>query len=180
MPKPKVYKQKKCRVRSCKKPFPPYNSMQVVCSTQCAIDLIAQKKADNYKKETNRLKAAHYDTDKKHWKKKAKTACHKFIRARDVLLPCIYCNEFRTGQLDACHYKSRGARSELQFHPLNINTGHNHCNQFEPVTKYRENLIIRIGLANVQYLELNHKHYIWTVDDYKNICQWYTDRYSAL
>lgn len=176
----KVYKQKKCKVRTCRKPFTPWTTLQKVCNTQCAIDLLEQNEKDNYKKETTRLTKQYYSTDKKHWKKKAKDSCHRFIRTRDVLLPCMYCGTFHAGQWDACHYKSRKARPELQFHSWNINRGHNQCNRYEPISKYRANLIIKIGLVNVEYLELDHKHYIWTLDDYKDIYQWYRDRYVAL
>ena len=177
----KQLKQKPCRVKSCKKPFTPWTSLEVVCSTKCAIALIAQKKHDSYKKETTRLKAAHYDTDKKHWKKKARAACHKFIRARDALLPCISCGRFNVSQWQAGHFKTRGSNSQLQFHHWNINKECSQCNMFgSNDRKYKESLIIKIGQGNVNYLELNHQHYIWTIEDYKDVHTWYVDQYKAL
>ena len=181
MASPKILKPKPCRVRTCKKLFVPRNSLQVVCGYSCAYDLVKQKEQDKYKKETIRLKAEYYDNDKKHWKKKARTACHKFIRKRDAHLSCISCGKFQVAQWQAGHFKTRGSSSQLQCHHWNINKECSQCNMFGSNNrKYEENLIIKIGADAVDFLKLGHKHYIWTIDDYKDVCQWYTDQYVAL
>jgi len=178
----RVFKSKKCRVKSCRKLFKPWNSFQVVCNSHCALLLIRQKAAESYKKETNRLTKKFLDTDKKHWKNKARVKCHQYIRLRDYEKPCISCNKFHVGQFSAGHFQTRAAKSELQFHEWNIQKECSQCNQFANPQdrKYRFNLINRIGRKNVEFLELSHIHYSWTVDDYKGVFWWYSAKIEAL
>ena len=136
-------KSKQCQVKTCRKLFKPWTSLEIVCSWSCALLLIKQKKSESYKKTTNQLKANFLDTDKKHWKNKAKTKCHEYIRLRDHALPCISCNKFHVGQFHAGHFQTRAAKSELQFHEWNIQKECSQCNFFASTQdrKYRPNVV---------------------------------------
>ncbi len=172
---------KKCKLESCPLSFKPFTSLQRACSPKCALLLIKQDEKYQYKNETKILKRNFRSNDRSHQKKKAVTACHKFIRERDADLACISCGSF-TGQFHAGHYKTRGAYASLQFHHFNIHKQCAHCNLYLSgnLALYRNNLIGRIGLPAVEWLEHDHPTYKYTLDDYRDITRHYNDRFSAL
>ena len=156
--------------------------MQRACSPACALILIDQDQKARYKNETRKLKRNFKANDRKTLKKKAVKACHQFVRARDADRPCISCGTF-TGQFHAGHYKTRGAYASLQFHSqFNIHKQCAHCNLYLSgnLALYRSNLIGRIGLAAVEWLEGHHPTYKYSLDDYRDIAEWFNDQYAAL
>lgn len=133
------------------------------CSREHAVlfaqDSYKKVKVKREKKEWAIRKESIKPIDK--WLKEAQASVNKYIRARDKGKPCISCGkisnkEFMTGSnIDAGHYRSRGAASHLRFNLLNIHAQCVKCNRFGSgmVRDYRINLIKRIGLDNVEKLE---------------------------
>ena len=173
-------KPRKCK--ACPKKFLPRNSTQVACSFSCAVKIGKERAAKKAKREHLDRKKKYYDNDLGHQKKKAKTICHKYIRYRDQHLPCISCGKQTAGQWDAGHYKTRGAKPELQFHEWNINRECSVCNNYRSAHDghHREELINRIGVEAVEFLEGPQTHHKWTVEDYKDVQWWYTEKLKWL
>ena len=152
--------------------------MQKACSPSCAIDLVKAKQAKEYKQETTKKRREFLANDKSHWKKKAAAACHKYIRARDGD-HCISCGEDRSGnQIHAGHLRTRGAASQLQFHWANVNSQCSRCNLnlSGNLLEYRKNLIKKVGEQMVDYLESNNSVYNWTVEDYREVVEYYQEK----
>lgn len=180
----------------CGTPFVKYRSTQKVCGPSCAMvyaDQKAKEKADKeWKRETKRMKDELLDGDKKHWMEKTKTACHLYIRARDKDDPCISCGKmdaeipdvFVGGKWDAGHFRTKGAAPELRFHPLNIHKQCKSCNagsgkfakkNHTVSMEYEKRLRIKIGDKMVDWLKGPHIAQKWTIEDLKDIRDYYKE-----
>ena len=98
-----------------------------------------------------------------------------FIRVRDKDLPCISCGKFR--ELQAGHYVPQKTSAFLVMHEWNVNGECAGCNSFDRfhLIPYRENLIKKIGLENVIWLEENrHAVKRWTIQELTEIIEKYT------
>ncbi len=86
----------------------------------------------------------------------AKIVFHQWVRQRDENDPCISCGKFHE-DYDAGHYVPQGKSSFLRFHEWNVNKEGKGCNSFDEfhLIGYRKNLITKIGLENVEWLEEN-------------------------
>jgi len=181
----KDYKPKKCR--QCGKEFKPFQSLQKVCSVECAIKDSRETTEKNRKKRVREMRKELSDSDRNFWIKKTQTVFNKYIRLRDKNEPCISCgrNEVEYvfgGAWDCGHYRSCGAQHQLRFNPLNAHKQCKVCNggsakyakKGETVGKsYRINLIEKIGFKNVEWLEKEHPIKNWTIDELKEIYEEY-------
>jgi hypothetical protein len=120
---------------------------------------------------------------KSDWLKEAQTACNAYIRERDGEI-CISCGTQKPEiQFAAGHYKSRGSSPALRFHPMNI---HSQCNQYcnlqlsGNISNYRPELIKKIGILQVEWLEGKHEAQHWTIDDIKEIKAHYKEQLKLL
>lgn len=183
----KKQKLKKCRV--CPTKFKPISTTQVVCGWKCAIELQnrqtakkAEREAKEFRKETRRRKVAMKSRSK--WLTEAQTACNAYIRERDKDEPCISCGTTKPDiQYCAGHYKTRGGHPELRFHPFNIRKQCNrHCNLALSgnIPEYRPNLIKKIGLKNVEWIEGKHEPQNLTIDDIAEIKEFYKNQLKLL
>lgn len=158
---------KKCRV--CKKEFEPvYSSVQMVCSTNCAYKYTKQKtkkdKAD-LKKRKNDLKTYGQHLNE------LQTIFNKWVRLRDKGQNCISCQKSCKKE-NAGHYRSVGSCPALRFEPLNVHLQCEYCNTYQHgnLIMYRKNLINKIGLDKVEWLETEHlpkKYLISEIEDLK-------------
>lgn len=155
-------KPKKCVV--CKGTFTPFRSMAKVCSIPCSLEwarkVAAQKAARANCEERKSLREA---------LEKAKTrgthlrelqaAFNQWIRLRDAGQPCIACGRHHQGQLHAGHYRSVGSCPELRFEPDNCHLSCQPCNVHLSgnLIPYRINLVKKIGLARVEWIEGAHE-----------------------
>ena len=116
------------------------------------------------------------------WIKEAQTEFNKFIRLKDRDEPCISCQKFHPGQYHAGHYLTTGAHPELRFTEDNCHKQCAPCNNHLSgnIIRYRENLIIKIGLAAVEELEGPHDLAKWSIDDIKAIKQAYKTKTREL
>ena len=130
----------------CRMPFEPKPVGAKVCSPACALDYQAavkakqERKADKIRKQAMRIERA---SDKarliamkplKWSRKKAKTAMHSYVRARDEGKECASCDTLliRLGRIggdyDAGHFRPVGLAKHLEFDPRNIWGQCKYCN----------------------------------------------------
>ena len=169
---------KKCRV--CKEQFEPRSSLQFACSTACAIDY-AQKKGDReFKAQTRKMKES--IKSKSDWLKEAQIEFNKFIRMRDAGNPCISCGRSSGCKVNAGHYKSVGACPELRFNEDNCNLQCEHCNCYNSgnAIGYRLGLVEKIGTERVEKLEGPQEPARYTIEEIKEIKQFYKDKFKQL
>lgn len=164
-------KSKKCK--SCKSSFFPRNSMQSACSIDCAISCaskisIAEEKKDLIvRKEAIKSRSDHL--------KEAQVVFNQFIRLRDGIYPCISCMRHHEGQYHAGHYLAVGSHPELRFEEMNNNKQCSVCNNYLSgnQVEYRKNLILKIGIKNVEWLEGKHEPKKYSIEEIKEIKQHY-------
>jgi hypothetical protein len=133
-----------------------------------------ERRADKAKRERLKTRAE--------WQKDAQTEFNAYIRARDAHLPCISCGRHHDGQWHAGHYLSRGARPELAFEESNCHKQCAPCNTHLSgnLVLYRVNLIARIGLDRVEWLEGPHDPVKRTVDSLKGLIAEYRQKRKEL
>ena len=180
-----------CKNPACGKKFKPVRPFQKGCCMDCdyEIALIAlrknrekaaakarQEKLAKEKAERQALKARKVALKSRNdWIKEVQHEFNHYIRLRDTNQPCISCGETNPplrhgGAWDCGHYLSVGSHPELRFEPLNAHKQCKSCNagagkyankNHTVSQQYRHNLIQKIGLAKVEWLEGPHdaKHY---------------------
>lgn len=172
-------KTRKCRIKAegCHGEYIQFNSFVAVCANPaCAI---AKAVKDREKKEAKEAKRERALTRKQKellkplskWLNEAQVECNRFIRLRDTGKACISCGKRNLKKINAGHYVSVGSCRETRFHPLNINLQCEPCNSnlSGNIIEYRKNLIKKIGLESVEWLENHHDYYAWTIEDAKEI-----------
>lgn len=170
--KPKQIRCKKCA--NCKESFQPTRSFQSWCSPECAVVIARLKQSKQKAQEAANERVQHakakeaVKTRAQHLKE-AQAAFNAVIRERDKDLPCISCGRYHEGKYDAGHYRSVGSSPELRFEPLNCWRQCVPCNRHKSgnAIDYRINLVKRIGLDNVEWLEGPHDPKRYTIEDVK-------------
>lgn len=172
----KPAKPKKCRVATCRALFMPSRMGQAVCSHACAL-IDAPRHAPKARKalaEIGRkeLRAAKVKikTRAQHTKE-AQAAFNAWIRERDIGLPCVSCGRHHNGQWHAGHYRTVGANPELRFEPLNVWRQCAPCNNHKSgdIVNYRLELVRRIGVDKVDWLEGPHEPQRYTIEQLQAI-----------
>jgi hypothetical protein len=168
---------KQCKPKpcdECKTTFQPHNSLQVVCSPNCALKRVKRRQeakvASTIKKERKAQKQASTrakrDLNRKNirWQhKQTQKAFNKLRVAQELkwfedrgLEPtCISCGKPKGNDQWCCgHFKSRGAQSGLRYDPKNTYLQHNQrCNMrlsadiegTKTTRGYKKGLIERFG-----------------------------------
>lgn len=182
----------KCANPACRAEFTRQRIGQKVCSPGCAIELTKLQKAKVARKETAQKKKEAWPRRK--WVKSAQAAFNAFIRERDKGLPCICCGKYAVegiygGSWDAGHFLTVGACPELRFTEDNCHKQLKSCNagsgkytaKGKTVSQsYRENLIKKIGLERVEWLEGPHPPQKWTIEELQEIRRVYTGKLKQL
>jgi hypothetical protein len=152
------------------------SSLQVVCSTGCARSYVekqaikkreekakAERKILREKREALKSKGDHL--------KEAQREFNAFIRERDQDQPCISCGRHHQGQYHAGHYRSVGSAPELRFEEDNCHKQCSVCNNHLSgnLINYRINLIKKIGLERVEWLEGPHDPKNYIIEEVKDI-----------
>lgn len=184
---PKQHQCKECGAYYIKK-----QSMQQVCSMECAIAYSKRKAEEKRKKQekSDRLEAGRRMRARKEalksrpdWLKEAQKAFNEFIRLRDKDLPCISCGRYHAGQYHAGHYRSVGAYPELRFNEDNVHKQCSVCNNHKSgnAIEYRINLIRKIGLERVEFLERHdHQPLKLSIDEIKELIKFYKAKCKGL
>ena len=167
MSSPKPIKPKKCR--SCKTPFTPWNTLQVACSPKCAL-ILTREAANKKEKAKIKVKKEALKTVADH-KLELQIIFNKWVRLTDNGQPCISCQRHHQGQYHAGHYRSRGSCPELRYEPDNCHLQGAPCHN--PLSgnliNYRVNLIKKIGLERVEWLEGKHEPKKYTIEELKKL-----------
>ena len=160
----------KCKV--CKVKFEARFFLQKTCiEPKCLAEwqkLEREAKADKaHSKKKKELK----NNDKSYRAKVAQQSFNAFIRLRDNDDPCISCQRHHTGQYHAGHYRSVGAHPELRLEELNNNKQCAPCNNHLSgnIADYRINLIKKIGVEKVEWIEGPHEPKKYTCKQLKEI-----------
>jgi len=170
---------KKCK--ACSQEFTATKPMQSVCCMECAIAWTRTQSKKSITKEQSKARRKLLDTDRGHWTKKAQAAFNAYIRLRDGKEPCISCGRHHTGQYHAGHYRP-SVHSLLRFAELNVHKQCAPCNNHKSgnLVEYRIALIKKIGIDNVEALEVANDTKRWTVDELKQIEKIYKAKIIAL
>jgi len=176
--KVKPVKQVKCKI--CRGLYTKLSMMHKVCSPPCAIELTRQEKEKKARKEYLAKKVIM--RSKRDWLKLAQQAFNAFIRARDAGQPCISCQRHHNGQYHAGHYLTTGARPELRFEESQVHLQCAPCNNHLSgnIALYRINLIKKIGIDRVEWLEGPHEPKKWTIERLQTIIKEYKAKLKEL
>lgn len=120
--------------------------------------------------------------------READQAFAAYIRERDRQAghPCISSGrplDWASGnQVDAGHYRSRGAASHLRYHPDNCHAQSKYENRHRAgnAVEYRAGLIARIGLVAVEALEADNRVHHWTHDELRQVRDTYRQKLKQL
>lgn len=169
---------KTCKV--CKVKFEPTKPLQLVCGFSCALDYSFVQKQKAVKKEAKERKEKL--KSRSDYLKDAQTAFNAWVRARDAKEPCISCQRHHDGQYHAGHYRTVGACPELRFEPENVHKQCSPCNLHKHgnIVEYRLNLVKKIGLERLEWLEGIHAAKKYTIDDLKAITKEYREKLKQL
>ncbi|MBI6749739.1 recombination protein NinG [Pseudomonas syringae] len=172
---------KKCAY--CAELFRPARPGQKVCGPACAIAMPAEnlpqarkaladieRKDIKARKEKLKSRSDHM--------KDTQQAFNEWVRHRDAALPCVSCGRHHEGKYDAGHYRTVGGNPALRFEPLNCHKQCVPCNQHKSgnVVEYRLELVRRIGIVSVEWLEGPHEPQKYTIEELKAL----TAKYRAL
>ena len=170
-------KAKTCKNSECAAQFTPQRLGQAVCSPKCGL-AIKDVNKDKARKalaliERKAIKAAKERIkSRSDYLKEAQQAFNAWVRLRDAGLPCISCGTTADVQYCAGHYKPSGSNPALRFEPLNVHLQCNrNCNMAKSgnLTPYRVELIKRIGLDKVEWLEGPHEPKRYTIEQLQAI-----------
>lgn len=174
------------RCPECRVMFTPDRTGQAVCGEiDCAIAhgqsekgrAIAGKalaeigrREIKVRKEALKSRSAHM--------KDTQQAFNEWVRHRDAALPCVSCGRHHEGKYDAGHYRTVGSNPALRFEPLNCHRQCSPCNTqlSGNIVNYRIELVRRVGIANVEWLEGPHEPQKHTIEELKAL----TAKYRAM
>lgn len=169
--------------KSCRQKFEPVRPLQSVCGFECAIQhsQTLKERTDKIESRIARLErkaAKEKAKGRGQWLRESQAAFNAYIRARDADLPCVSCGRFHQGQWHAGHYMATSIRPSLRFHELNVWKQCAPCNDHlhGNLIFYRAELIRRIGVEKVEWLEGEHPPAHYSIDDLKEI----KSKYSKL
>lgn len=192
-------KLRKCRQCSERKPVDGgvITPLAFFCCHACAIQFAKEKsdKARNLQLAKSRLRldsqakeVRKADRQRKmdvkplsYWMKRAQAAFNAWIRESKGG-QCISCGRYHDGQVHAGHYRTTAAVPELRFEPDNVWPQCAPCNVFlsGSLVSYRSNLIHKIGLPRVEWLEGPHDPKRYRKEDYQQIEAEYKAKLKAL
>ena len=172
----KAPRAKLCRVESCRKSFIPQRMGQSVCSTACALKDVKRNQEKAKKSLRQAERKAHQERKEKlksraDYAKDCQQAFNEWVRLRDSALPCVSCGRHHDGQYHAGHYRTVSASPELRFEPLNVHKQCAPCNNHKSgdIVNYRIELVKRIGIEAVEWIEGPHEPKRYTIEDLKAI-----------
>lgn len=160
------------RCKICKDKFEARYFLQKTCvNPACLAEWAKLDREVKSDKAHNKKKKELKDNDRSFRAKEAQKAFNAYIRSRDIKDPCISCQRHHKGQYHAGHYRSVGACPELRFEELNNNKQCAPCNNHLSgnITEYRINLIKKIGLDKVEWIEGKHEPKKYTCAQLKEI-----------
>jgi hypothetical protein len=189
------------RCKVCKDKFEAKYFLQKACLRPACLAAWSKTEREVKADKVHKVKKrALKDNDRKIRAPAAQAAFNKFIRARDASLNCISCKRtdedvkqtdgWKTGGAWDCgHFLTRGAFPELRFEELNAHKQCKSCNggsdKYAKKTQlvrddYRINLIEKIGLDKVLWLEGPHEPKKYTCAELKQIELTYKEKLKVI
>lgn len=166
---------------NCGKTFMPRSSFHSVCQPYCLLKQInkqerekkARAKADKAKDRATREKLKTIGV----LIEEAQESFNAYIRLRDAGKPCICCGRpmeldvLGNPKVNAGHWRSRGAAGHLRFDETNCHAQRSSCNRpgGAKAGPFREGMIARVGLAEVERLESSNEVEKWDRDTLRQI-----------
>lgn len=154
-------KMKKCEVRGCRTKVDNLSARS--CSIGCAIKLVEQDALDKVKAEKDAWRVEKKRRKEKlmtlrDWENKLQVLFNKAIRLCDNGDSCISCGRKTGCKMNAGHYISVGSCNGLRFCEDNVHLQCEHCNSYlgGNQSQYRVNLIEKIGVDRVEWLDSEH------------------------
>lgn len=175
-------KKKKCK--ECKELFEPQRPLQYLCSPYCAYQYSSKKVDKKLEKEDKKRidKIRDELKTKKDFIKLLQIVFNKYIRLRDEKEPCISCGRKDVEEFHAGHFIA----TTYQYHRFNEDNVHKQCSYCNThlrgnIIEYRKNLINKIGLCRVEYLE-NTKNMMfdWTREDLQEKIKEYKNKIKKI
>ncbi|WP_440090128.1 recombination protein NinG [Pseudomonas fragariae (ex Marin et al. 2024)] len=174
------------RCPECRVMFTPARAGQAVCGEiECAIAhgqsekgrAIAGKALAEVGRREIKVRKEALKSRSDHMKD-TQQAFNAWVRERDVGLPCVSCGRHHNGQWQAGHFKSVGGHPALRFEPLNVWRQCAPCNTHKSgdLLNYRVELVNRIGIEKVEWLEGPHEPQKYTIEELKAL----TAKYRVL
>lgn len=150
------------RCKVCKEKFEAKFFNQKSCfNPKCIIEFNEMTQRNKWKKRKKDLREKLKTNSD--FRKDLQVLVNSFVRLRDKEKSCISCNRKLNAKYDAGHYRSQGGNPELRFNEDNIHAQCVRCNRdlHGNLIDYRINLIKRIGIEKVEWLESKQdpKHY---------------------
>ena len=149
------------KCKKCKCDFEPRYFLQPFCmeTSECIAAHTEYAKL-KMEKGWRKRKAVIKDSLKTHsdWSKELQKVFNEYIRLRDIDLPCVSCGT-NSGQFHAGHYRTTKACPELRYNEFNVWKQCATCNNFLSgnILNYRKELINRIGVEKVEWIEGDHE-----------------------
>lgn len=165
--------------RGCRQKMAPFRPGARVCSEACSITYSTLVREKNERKKARAERVA--DRQKledlrplSYWRKKAKTALHAYVRARDEGKPCISCDTILAktgkpgGDYDAGHFRSVGSAKHLEMDLRNVHGQCKRCNNHKSgnVIEYERRLRARCGDRMVDDLLADNAPRHYRKEDY--------------
>jgi hypothetical protein len=172
------------RCKTCREKFEPKTFNQKNCfKNQECINAELELKKKLHSKSWNKEKKERKEKLKTNsdYLKELQVIFNKWIRLRDQGLNCISCQKPAKKE-NAGHYRSVGGNPELRFEPLNNNLQCEYCNTYlhGNLIDYRINLIKKIGLDKVEFLEGKHEPKHYSIDQIKGLKVMYRLKIKSL
>ena len=171
-------KTKLCKV--CNATYTSTRPLQRCCDVSCAIEYNHRVDAKSRERASKRALRARRDNARplSWYHKRAQAEFNKFIRLRDRDLGCVSCDKPATwgGQWHASHYRPRGgAGSAMRYLEVGCAKSCSECNNHKSgnLTAYRVELIKRIGLPLVEWLETQNAPCKWTRQELEYVREHY-------
>ena len=150
--KPSKIRFRKCKVCQEQYEVDPYKPFIGWCSVDCGYkyqQILQEKKVKKEVKVMREGLKTHKD-----YIKLFQAVFNTYIRMRDKDLPCISCGVFKCEEFHAGHYIAT-TYQYLRFYENNVHKQCSKCNTHlrGNLIPYRKELIKRIGVEEVEYLE---------------------------
>jgi hypothetical protein len=154
----------------------------VCCPFPCAVEWAKKLQAKKKLSENKKAKKEFNDNDRKFLLELAQKTCNTYIRMRDGK-HCISCGKSDPSKVyHAGHFKAQGGNSALRFDDKNIHVQCYRCNVelSSNQSAYREALIKKIGIDEVERLETTKNTKLWTVEELKEIIKTYKQKIKEI
>lgn len=174
---------KKCAI--CGEKFETFDSFRKWCSPECGVELAKRKLAKQRERDEKAKRKADKERlkSRSEWLGDLQKVFNRYIRLRDKDEPCISCGRYHQGQWHAGHYRTTKAAPELRFNELNVHKQCSVCNNHRSgnITEYRINLVRKIGVEQVEFLERkDHAPLKLDVDEIKGLIKVYRAKCKEL